>query len=394
MTFIRRYREAHWPEIRPLSHVTFAANEAYAFRQESREADSHKVRGEEPAAGQPAVCSLWRAMPCVLVALLLGTLSAGSFAGEPGATPADVRTEDVTRFFRVLDTANGRPSADALQRDYLDAGSDALKEFTAMRIGSMERLAEAIVKNPALYEHARSCAAAMSEIRERVVDALGKLEATLPMARFPPVTILVGRGNTGGVTTPAGVVIGLETLCNADWMQASVGDRFVHLIAHEFVHVQQHGAAVEMAEPTLLYQTLLEGGAEYVGELISGQVANAHLRAWTHGRECALESEFLADSDETDLSRWLYNGPGDDDRRGDLGYWVGYRIAHAYVARARDREKAIAELLDVRPETAVELFEASGWQPSCSEATLHDADTIHQINLEQMDWSSQSLVDT
>lgn len=167
------------------------------------------------------------------------------------------------------------------------------------------------------------------------------------------------------MTTEAGVVVGLEALCNADWMQADVGDRFVHLIAHEYVHVQQPGARVDLEQPTLLYQTLLEGGAEYVAERISGQPANAHLQRWTQGRECALERAFLQDSMGTDLSRWLYNGPGDDARRGDLGYWIGYRIAHAYVARAADTRSGVAELLDVQPGNAAALLEASGWQPAC-----------------------------
>ena len=180
--------------------------------------------------------------------------------------------------------------------------------------------------------------------------------------------MLVGRGNSGGVTTEDGVVIGLEALCNADWMQPDVGDRFVHLIAHEYVHVQQPGASVDVAQPTLLYQTLLEGGAEYVGELISGQPANAHLRRWAQGRECALERAFVQDSGGTDLSKWLYNGPGDEARRGDLGYWVGYRIARSYVSRAPDRTRAIATLLDVRPDTAATVFEASGWTPACTAA--------------------------
>lgn len=308
----------------------------------------------------------------VLLAAML-PLSAIVQAGEPGDTRAEVRTDDVARFFQVFDAADGRPDADALQRGYLDAGSDALHEFTGLRIGSMERLAKAIADKPALFEKARTCAAALPAIRSRVIEALGKLDTVLPSARFPPVTVLVGRGTTGGVTTPAGVVIGLETLCNADWMQADVGDRFVHLIAHEYVHVQQHGAAVEVVEPTLLYQVLLEGGAEYVGELISGQVANAHLQDWTRGRECELGREFLADKDGTELSRWLYNGPGDHERRGDLGYWIGHRIARAYVDAAYDRQRAIGELLDVRPETAAALFEASGWQPACDQVTARTA---------------------
>lgn len=310
-----------------------------------------------------------------LAVLLAATfpLSAIAQADEPADALAEVRTDDVARFFQVFDAAGGRPDADALQRGYLDAGSDALREFSELRVGSMERLAKAIVDKPALFEKARTCDSKLPEIRSRVVEALDKLDTVLPSARFPPVTVLVGRGTTGGVTTPAGVVIGLETLCNADWMQADVGDRFVHLIAHEYVHVQQHGAAVEVVEPTLLYQVLLEGGAEYVGELISGQVANAHLQDWAGGRECALGRGFMVEKDGTELSRWLYNGPGDDERRGDLGYWIGHRIARAYVDAADDRQQAIVELLDVRPETASALFEASGWQPACDPVTARTA---------------------
>jgi hypothetical protein len=113
----------------------------------------------------------------------------------------------------------GRPSAEDLQRGYLDAGTDALRSFTDSRIGSMERLARAIQDKPALFAKARTCAAALPAIRARVAAALDRLGTLLPTARFPPVTVLVGRGNSGGVTTEAGVVIGLEALCNADWMQ-------------------------------------------------------------------------------------------------------------------------------------------------------------------------------
>lgn len=194
-----------------------------------------------------------------------------------------VQTDDVTCFFKVLDANHGRPSADDLQHGYLDAGTDALRSFTDSRIGSMERLARAIQDKPSLFAKARTTA--LPSIRTRVAAAVDQLGALLPSARFPSVTVLVGRGNSGCVTTEAGVVIGLEALCNADWMQADVSDRFVHLIAHEYVHVQQPGARVEVEQPTLLYQTLVEGGAEYVGERISGQPSNAHLQRWTQGRE-------------------------------------------------------------------------------------------------------------
>lgn len=147
----------------------------------------------------------------------------------------------------------GSPGAEDLRRGYLDVGTDALRSFTDSRIGSMERLAGAIQDKPALFAKARTCEAALPGVRARVAEALDRLGTLLPTARFPPVTVLVGRGNSGGVTTEAGVVIGLEALCNADWMQPDVGDRFVHLIAHEYVHVQQPGTRSEVEQPTLLY---------------------------------------------------------------------------------------------------------------------------------------------
>ncbi|MGY0797921.1 DUF2268 domain-containing putative Zn-dependent protease [Lysobacter sp. A286] len=325
---------------------------------------------DQTAIAPPVSTPRRRTKSGVLAVLLAAGLPLPALSGEAGSgdNPAEVHSDDVTRFFQTFDAAHGKPDAEALRRGYLDVGSDALRDFNDIRIGSMERLAQAIVDKPALFDKARTCATRLPEISNRVVGALAELGTVLPSARFPPVTILVGRGTTGGVTTPAGVVIGLETLCNADWMQPEIDDRFVHLIAHEYVHVQQHGAAVEVTEPTLLYQVLLEGGAEYVGELISGQVANAHLQSWTHDRECTLGREFLADKDGAEMSRWLYNGPGDDSRRGDLGYWIGHRIARAYVNAADDRQQAIVELLDVRPEIAAALFDASGWRPECDSA--------------------------
>jgi hypothetical protein len=34
-------------------------------------------------------------------------------------------------------------------------------------------------------------------------------------------------------------LIGLEVVCRSDWLQPSIEGRLVHLIAHEYAHVQQ-----------------------------------------------------------------------------------------------------------------------------------------------------------
>ena len=79
----------------------------------------------------------------LVLLLVIVPLQAASAAGR-----VVVRTDDVTRFFSVLDASGGSPSAEDLRRGYLDAGTDALRSFTDSRIGSMERLAGAIQDKP------------------------------------------------------------------------------------------------------------------------------------------------------------------------------------------------------------------------------------------------------
>ncbi len=97
--------------------------------------------------------------------------------------------------------------------------------------------------------------------------------------------------------------------------------------------------------------------------LTSGETINPQLKAWTRGHECAIERAFVQDASGTDTSRWMYNGVGTPDKPGDLGYWVGYRIAKAYYANASDKKQAIADLLGVDNETAPALLKRSGWAP-------------------------------
>jgi hypothetical protein len=90
-------------------------------------------------------------------------------------------------------------------------------------------------------------------------------------------------------------------------------------------------------------------------------VSNVHLQAWTADRVGEIDRKFLADADRTDISDWLYDGVGTPEKPGDLGYWVGYRIARAYYDKAADKRAALRTLLDLENPKAI-LVE-SGWQP-------------------------------
>ena len=285
--------------------------------------------------------------------------NAGSTALDSAAGPT-IHIEDVARFYEVYDAADAHPSADALQHDYIDPGSDGLHQFAKVRNISGATIAESMAKHPEIYSSAKRCMVVLPSVRRRLKVALRELGRLYPQARFPPVTIAVGRGKPVGVGSPAsGIQIGLEALCATDWLNPNVEERFVHVLAHEYAHTQQTQALVDDEHPTVLELSLIEGAAEFTAELISGEVAYSQFKASTSGREKTIETAFVADEDKTDLSDWLNNGTL--EKPGDLGYWVGYRIVKSYYQHAADKRRAFREILEMTDPKA--LLARSGWYP-------------------------------
>lgn len=288
------------------------------------------------------------------------TLVAAAATADVAAndTQPVIETGDVARFYELYDAAGGNPTAEALQHDYLDPGSDGLHHLARLRRVTGESIAAAIAKRPEIYVEARDCADALPRVRERLAVAMDKLTELYPEARFPPITIAVGRGKPVGIgERDTGVQIGLEALCATDLINPDIEDRFVGVAAHEFAHVQQ---AVTFGEgTTVLAASLEEGVAEFITELTTGAVAYAYMDRLVAGRELEIETAFAADAEKTDLSEWIYNST--PEKPADLGYWVGYRIVKAYYQQADDKHQALRDIFGMTDPEA--FLEHSGWRP-------------------------------
>lgn len=298
-----------------------------------------------------------------LVLLTLALAAGGHGAAAPVGPP--ILTEDVDRFYSVYAAAGGHPTAERLERDYLAPGTVGLHEFAKLRNVSGQTIVAALEKRPQIYEDARRCLLVLPAVRRRVAVALNKLAQIYPEAKFPPVTIVVGRGRPVGITNPSGVTVGLEALCAADFMNPNPEDRFVHVITHEYGHIQQSRTQQELnpGDPgaTVLRLSLIEGAADFVGELISGDVGDQAPFVWAKGREAQIESAFVEDADKTDTSNWLYNGVPSPGKPTDLGYWVGYRIVKAYYVRAANKHQALRDIFEMTDPKA--FLARSGWRP-------------------------------
>lgn len=311
--------------------------------------DFHRHHIPKPIARDLALCLIFD----VLISAM---------AWSAPARGIEIQTEDVTRFYQVYNAAGGHPTAAQIQHDYLDPGTEGLHHLMKARNVTAERIAQAIAAQPELYTGARTCLAALPRVRDRLNAAFQKLLTLYPEAQQPPVTIAVGRGRPLAISGPGdGVQIGLEAMCapNASFLNPNVDDRFVYVIAHEYIHSQQDPALSNKEHPTVLERSLLEGAAEFMGEIISGDVAYGAFRASTAGHEKEIETRFAADVDKTDFSDWLDNTT--PTKLGDLGYWAGYRIVKAYYQHARDKRAAIREIIGIND--AHRFLAKSGWYP-------------------------------
>lgn len=278
-----------------------------------------------------------------------------AFAAEPA-----IHTEDVDLFYKVYAAADGRPTAEQLQRDYIDAGSDGLHQLAKVRNVTGERIAQTLAQRPEIYSNAKQCLAVLPRVRERLQSAFRELARLYPQARFPPVTIAVGRGKPVAVGSPVtGIQVGLEALCATEWLNPNLEDRFVYMIAHEYAHVQQVRELVDAEDLTVLEGSLMEGAAELVAEVIAGHTGFSHFEELTKGREKEIETAFVADQDKRDVKDWFYNATA--EKPGDLGYWVGYRIAKTYYQRATDKRAALRDILEMTDPKA--FLAKSGWHP-------------------------------
>lgn len=320
------------------------------------------------------------------MAILALGVGCSSSPAEPTAPPtpppttddpasAAVVTSDLPHFWEAYDAG---ATAAAFQSRYLDRASAGLVAFIAKRSVTAASLAQMVAAYPRYFASIRAANlqlatsdALLSRIRANYVA----IKTLYPPARFPPVTLLIGRFSTGGTTSADGMLIGSEFYSISaatpldelgTFLRDNVKsvDSLPLIVAHEHAHMLQIQSGGVMTHPsrTLLEQALTEGGADFVGALSSGGNINGRLWAYAVPREAALWAEFQTQMRGTDVRRWLYNqGDAAATRPGDLGYFIGYRIVASYYATHADKAAALRAIIGF---TDGEAFLAqSGYAP-------------------------------
>lgn len=243
-------------------------------------------------------------------------------------------TSDTKIFWNAFDKINN--SKENPFKDYVEKGSAGVKGFTQFRIISADSLFTMVKRRKADYEATRQVLDGISTKEKRVRAIYSALKYWYSNSKFPAVYFVYGRFNSGGTVSDDGIIIGTEKLNNLDGVTG--------LIAHELIHYQQNLKGKE----SLLKQSLLEGGADFIGEFISGEPMNVSVYNYAEKNKEKLYKEFVSRLKQNDNNDWLYGTTKKDDRPNDLGYWIGYKIIEAYFNKQTDKHKAINDILNIQ----------------------------------------------
>lgn len=302
-------------------------------------------------------------MKRILALISIIVLTVFNVSGQNGAkvsgdpNDAKIITSDIQNFWRAYDQAKPDNQVEVFEREYLKRASDGLEDFIKLRITSAEALVKTINKNPRYYASIRESTERVEAMQMKIRACFYALKYLYGEAVFPDVYFLIGRMSSGGTLSKRGLLIGTEmygrtarTLEDelSGWHKQVLRpiEDVPYIVAHELIHYQQkHGLRLKNS---LLYQSLNEGSADFIAELISGNTINPHLHAYGNPREKQLWEEFRQEMDKTNFSKWLYNGSDIKDRPADLGYYMGYKIVESYYNRMKDKRQAIKDILEIK----------------------------------------------
>lgn len=284
----------------------------------------------------------------LILSILLGLYGISSVQAQQklSSHPDSIvfHTEDISLFWKVFDATSPKFDAKAFQTNYLDAGSAGLKGFIRMRIESGGNLSKTIKKDVSYYQQIRESSLSIDSRKAKMHEYFSNLKKIYPQAVFPDVYFVIGVRNSGGTTFSGGLIIGAEMFGNETaTFKPEVSIDVVELVVvHELIHYQQNYAAGN----TLLAQSIREGAADFICELVAGTHSNAGIHEYGNSHAAELWTDFSQKMNDTNWGFWLYSSK-DKSKPKDLGYWMGYKIVQAYYNQTDDKTQAVYDILNI-----------------------------------------------
>jgi len=270
-----------------------------------------------------------------------------------------VLDNDVKLFWRAYDKVqkNQKKEKEIYKQEYIDKGSMALQFYYVNKINVINSFVYMHNARHKYYKSIRANTLKATQLKAEYQKSFVKLKQIYPDAIFPPIYFVIGKLNSGGTVCSYGLILAIDQACMSptadttelnNWEKNNISSfkELPHTVAHELIHYLQDGMA---SDTTLLRASLVEGMADFMGELISGKTANETLKIFAKGKEKQIWQAFKNEMYLDKANNWIANSEQETaDKPADLGYWMGYEICKSYYEQAEDKKQAIYDMLHIK----------------------------------------------
>ena len=247
------------------------------------------------------------------------------------------------------------PLEAVLEREYFGRASSALAQYSSWSGVTAQSLAATYRVHTAYFQTLLERPDQLEPLFD-LQPLFARLETLLPDAISASVHLLMGDFSCAGTVGPGSILLGLEFLPAENVRHLAPpgallldADQLPAVLAHESIHVQQlerfPDLAAEIPRLTLLQLALLEGAAEYLGSVLSGQQVNREVHSYGVSHTEELWPLFWAQADATDWDDWFYRVPAWQGWPGNLGYFMGYELCRIYHERHASEQTVIADIV-------------------------------------------------
>jgi len=307
-------------------------------------------------------------MKKIVLSLILSACCPGLFAQQGNQ---NFVTIDIDNFWIAYDQIRSTKDSTAqynyLNELFLEKGSPGLKGIMEARNYTAKSYIDAINAYPLFWNSIRLNTLKAKEFVGSISAGVDEIRQLYPALKPAQIYFTIGALRTGGTTLKDRVLIGSEiSMADQNTTTSEFPAAFSHLDPffktnpikglvftniHEYVHTQQKTTIAN----TLLGQCVMEGVAEFIAVMASKQSSTTPALSYGPANDAAIQKKFATQMYNPYTGFWLYSNAENEFRQRDLGYYVGYAICAQYYKRAKDKKKAIAEMIELDYDNEQEL---------------------------------------
>lgn len=256
-----------------------------------------------------------------------------------------------------------------IQTLYIDKGTPGLDGIMRARRYSAEEYVYAINNYPKFWQSIRKNTLKSGQFSKDIQKAIDNLKKIYPDLKPVNIYFEIGILRTGGTTIDGMSLIGSEVaLADKSVITTEFNQTYPHLRSyfdtnpindvvflnvHEYIHTQQK----ETISNTLLSQTLMEGVAEFLAEIVLNQKSPNPQIEFGFQNEERIKTAFEKEMFSPNIYNWIMNSPDNQFGMRDLGYFVGYAICKKYYEQILNKKSAVKEMIELDYNNENELIQ-------------------------------------